>query len=210
LRERARRARLDAGQRQGAVEQVAHSERAGAVAKTAATATVPQVEAGKVAAVVVSEPEPRYSKVAPGIAVHVRPTVLADGSAARLKIDARFGVAISDYNPSQQKADDQWVQAPPPGISAHPAARHGAGQFLRRKRGLGNRRWRQRTEQGESVDPHHGWGRDRLPSRHATWSLGIVEHRRRMSGELSWRDEGWPSRQGLPGRPPGCPHRSHN
>jgi hypothetical protein len=92
---------------------------AGAVAKSATTAAVPEAKLGQVAAIVLSEPEPRYSKVAPGIAVHVRPTVLADGSAARLKIDARFGVAISDYNPAQQKYDDQWVQPPPPGISAH-------------------------------------------------------------------------------------------
>jgi hypothetical protein len=95
------------------------SSGAGAVAKSAAAAAVPQAQLGQLAAVVLSEPEPRYSKVAPGIAVHVRPTVLADGSAARLKIDARFGVTTSDYNPSQQKADDQWVQPPPPGISAH-------------------------------------------------------------------------------------------
>lgn len=88
-------------------------------ADLAATAAVPQAKVGQLATVLLSEPEPRYSQVAPGIAVHVRPTVLPDGSAARLKIDARFGVATSDYNPSQQKPDDQWVQPPPPGISSH-------------------------------------------------------------------------------------------
>jgi hypothetical protein len=93
------------------------SSGAGAVAKGAVTAAVPQAQVGQLAAVLLSEPEPRYSKVAPGIAVHVRPTVLADGTAARLKIDARFGVTTSDYNPSQ--TTDQWVQPPPPGISAH-------------------------------------------------------------------------------------------
>jgi len=89
------------------------------VGGAATKVALPQVDLASLAAGVLTEPEPRYSQVAPGIAVHVRPTVLADGSAARLKIDARFGVATADYNPNNQNPSDQWVQPPPPGISAH-------------------------------------------------------------------------------------------
>jgi hypothetical protein len=45
------------------------------------------------AALLASDIQPACTKVAPGIAVNVRPTVLPDGGAARLTVDARFGVA---------------------------------------------------------------------------------------------------------------------
>src|SRR5262249_13587839 len=54
-------------------------------------------------------------KLAPGIGIAVRPTVLPDGSAARLTIDARFGVASTVSN----DAKDVFVQGAPSGISSH-------------------------------------------------------------------------------------------
>jgi hypothetical protein len=61
-----------------------------------------------------SEPEKTFSKVAPGIGISVRPTVLPDGSAARLTIDARFGVTTQSADPK-----DVFVQGAPSGISSH-------------------------------------------------------------------------------------------
>ncbi len=79
-------------------------------------ASLPQGKAALLAGALLSETPPTYSKVAPGIAVHVRPTVLPDGSAARLTIDARFGVTTADYDPKDQ---DVRMQPPPPGIASH-------------------------------------------------------------------------------------------
>jgi hypothetical protein len=53
--------------------------------------------------------------VAPGIGISVRPTVLPDGSAARLTIDARFGVTSSVAT----QPNDVFVQGTPSGISRH-------------------------------------------------------------------------------------------
>jgi hypothetical protein len=82
-------------------------------------ATLPQGKAVLLAGALLSEPEPHYAKVAPGVAVHVRPTVLPDGSAARLTIDARFGVTTADYDPKNQDTSNLWLRPPPPGISSH-------------------------------------------------------------------------------------------
>jgi hypothetical protein len=82
-------------------------------------ATLPQGKAVLLAGALLSEPEPHYAKVAPGVSVHVRPTVLPDGSAARLTIDARFGVTTADYDPKNQDTSNLWLQPPPPGISSH-------------------------------------------------------------------------------------------
>src|SRR5579863_612974 len=82
-------------------------------------AAIPQGQAALLAAGLLSESPPRYSKVSPGVSVHVVPTVVPDGSAARLQIDARFGVVTSDYDPSQQSDSDTWAQPPPAGISSH-------------------------------------------------------------------------------------------
>lgn len=68
------------------------------------------------AALLSAETEPAYTKVAPGIAINIRPSVLPDGGAARLTIDARFGVAST---PLDEDRTDIWSQAPPAGISSH-------------------------------------------------------------------------------------------
>jgi hypothetical protein len=68
------------------------------------------------AAILSADTEPAYTKVAPGIALSVRPTVLPDGGAARLTVDARFGVAST---PLDQDRSDIWRAAPPAGISSH-------------------------------------------------------------------------------------------
>lgn len=68
------------------------------------------------AALLSAETEPAYTKVAPGIAINIRPSVLPDGGAARLTIDARFGVAST---PLDEDRTDIWRQAPPAGISSH-------------------------------------------------------------------------------------------
>lgn len=68
------------------------------------------------AAILSADTEPAYTKVAPGIALSVRPTVLPDGGSARLTVDARFGVASI---PLDQDRTDIWRAAPPAGISSH-------------------------------------------------------------------------------------------
>jgi hypothetical protein len=82
-------------------------------------AALPQGKAALLAGALLSETPPTFSKVAPGIAIHVRPTVLPDGSAARLTIDARFGVTTADYDPKDQGRQDVRMQPPPPGIASH-------------------------------------------------------------------------------------------
>jgi Bacterial type II/III secretion system short domain len=68
-------------------------------------------------AAALSEPEPRFAKVAPGIDVKVRPTVLPDGAAARLTIDARFGVTTTLLDP--EAGSDTLNEPPAPTISSH-------------------------------------------------------------------------------------------
>jgi hypothetical protein len=69
------------------------------------------------AAALTTEVEPTYTTVAPGIGVHVRPTVLPDGGAARLAIDARFGVSSTPQ--AADNTADTWRQAPADGIVSH-------------------------------------------------------------------------------------------
>lgn len=80
-------------------------------------AGLPESQAILLAAALLSETEPTYSKVAPGIAINARPTVLPDGGSARLTIDARFGVASEPMNATERT--DVWAQSPPAGISSH-------------------------------------------------------------------------------------------
>lgn len=68
-------------------------------------------------AAALSEPEPRFTKVAPGIEVKVRPTVLPDGAAARLTIDARFGVTTTPLDP--ESGVDTLDEPPAPAINSH-------------------------------------------------------------------------------------------
>lgn len=102
------------------------SESGGADGATAADAMtgasrvlagLPQAQAMLLAAALLSETEPTYSKVAPGIAINARPTVLPDGGSARLTIDARFGVASEPLDTTERT--DVWAQSPPAGISSH-------------------------------------------------------------------------------------------
>lgn len=79
-------------------------------------AGLPDAQALGLAAVLLAETEPAYTKVAPGISVNIRPSVLPDGGAARLTIDARFGVAST---PLDETRKDVWRQAPPAGVSSH-------------------------------------------------------------------------------------------
>jgi hypothetical protein len=78
---------------------------------------IPQAQAALLAAALLSDTEPRYVKVAPGIGVDVRPVVLPDESEARLTIDARFGVDANEL--STAKRDDLWTQPPPASIKSH-------------------------------------------------------------------------------------------
>ena len=68
------------------------------------------------AALLSADTEPAYTKVAPGIALSIRPTVLPDGGAARITVDARFGVAST---PLDESRSDLWRAAPPAGIASH-------------------------------------------------------------------------------------------
>ncbi|HYO14198.1 MAG TPA: hypothetical protein VE685_13465 [Thermoanaerobaculia bacterium] len=74
-------------------------------------------EALLLAAALAADVEPTYSKVAPGIAINVRPTVLPDGGAARLTIDARFGVNSTPLDPDG--TTDTRRQPPADGIISH-------------------------------------------------------------------------------------------
>lgn len=80
-------------------------------------ASLPEAQAMLLAATLLSETEPTYSKVAPGIAINARPTVLPDGGSARLTIDARFGVTSEPLDAEERT--DVWAQSPPAGISSH-------------------------------------------------------------------------------------------
>lgn len=78
---------------------------------------IPQVQAALLAAAMLSDTEPRYVKVAPGIGIDVRPSVLPDESEARLTIDARFGVDTQEL--SSTPRSDLWAQPPPATIQSH-------------------------------------------------------------------------------------------
>jgi hypothetical protein len=79
-------------------------------------AALPQSQALLLAAAL-SEPEARFATVAPGVKVKIRPSVLPDGAAARLTIDATFGVTTSplDTNASPDTRNDP----PAPAIQQH-------------------------------------------------------------------------------------------
>jgi len=75
-----------------------------------------EAQALALAAVLTADTEPAFTSVAPGIAINVRPTVLPDAGAARLTVDARFGVTSTPLNTDRP---DIWRQAPPAGIASH-------------------------------------------------------------------------------------------
>jgi hypothetical protein len=79
-------------------------------------AGLPDGQALLLAAGLLAETPPAYSTVAPGIEIHVRPTVLPDGGAARLTIDASFGVETS---PLGTNPTDVGTIPPPAAISKH-------------------------------------------------------------------------------------------
>jgi hypothetical protein len=79
-------------------------------------ANLSSAQALGLAALLSADTEPAYTRVAPGIALSIRPTVLPDGGAARVTVDARFGVAST---PLDQNRSDLWRAAPPAGIASH-------------------------------------------------------------------------------------------
>ena len=64
------------------------------------------------------QPEPVYTKVAPGIELHVRPTVLPSAAEARLQIYARFGVKTE---PDTTKSNAEKLP-PAPAVESHEMA----------------------------------------------------------------------------------------
>ncbi|MBI5819471.1 MAG: hypothetical protein HZA88_10845 [Verrucomicrobia bacterium] len=66
------------------------------------------------------QPEPVYTRVAPGIELHVRPTVLPSAAEARLQIYARFGVKTEP--PDKTKVTGSWVMPPAPAVESHEMA----------------------------------------------------------------------------------------
>jgi hypothetical protein len=77
---------------------------------------LPQAEAIILAAAL-AEPEAHFAKVAPGVEVNVRPTVLPDGAAARLTIDASFGVTTTPIDAAA--STDTRNEPPPPAVETH-------------------------------------------------------------------------------------------
>lgn len=73
-------------------------------------------EAALLAAAVFSEPEPAWARVAPGIALRLRPTVLPDGGAARLTIEAAFGLATE---PPGEGGGELWSRPTPDAVVSH-------------------------------------------------------------------------------------------
>jgi hypothetical protein len=61
---------------------------------------------------------PTFANVAPGIAVNIRPTVMPDGGAARMIIDANFGVKTTVIGDAASRTDVENVPQPT-GISSH-------------------------------------------------------------------------------------------
>lgn len=70
-----------------------------------------------VASALLGEPQPTFNQIAPGISITVRPTVVPDGSAARLKLDARFSTTTTALNADNRQ--DVWAQAPPSAVGSH-------------------------------------------------------------------------------------------
>ncbi len=64
------------------------------------------------------QPEPVYTKVAPGIELHVRPTILTSAAEARLQIYARFGVKTE---PDTTKSNAEKMP-PAPTVESHEMA----------------------------------------------------------------------------------------
>lgn len=62
----------------------------------------PAQEIGLAAALSDSVP-PTFARVAPGIAVSIRPMVLPDGGAARMVVEARCGVKTTDIGDSNKR-----------------------------------------------------------------------------------------------------------
>ena len=68
------------------------------------------------AGALLSNVEPTFSKVAPGLSIKVRPTVLPDGGAANLVLDCRFSV---ETTPLGATRTDVWTRPPADAIKSH-------------------------------------------------------------------------------------------
>lgn len=67
---------------------------------------------------VLSQPEPELTRVSPGVAINVRPTVLPDGGSARLQLDFSFGVETNVENNVAQ-GDGRIKSVPAAGIKSN-------------------------------------------------------------------------------------------
>ena len=65
------------------------------------------------------EPQPVYSKIAPGISIDVRPTVLRDGASARLQMDANFGIDVTQDTLGKNQNSRVLDSVPAPVIKSH-------------------------------------------------------------------------------------------
>ncbi|HEX8234525.1 MAG TPA: hypothetical protein VF600_01070 [Abditibacteriaceae bacterium] len=64
-----------------------------------------------------SQPEPEITKVAPGVEIYVRPSVLPDAGSARLQIDARFGVMTTVQ--ARATTGGTWKSVPADAVQSH-------------------------------------------------------------------------------------------
>ncbi len=86
-------------------------------AQLVASAATP-AQALALAAVLNDSVPPTFARVAPGIAVNIRPTVFPDGGSGRMVIEARFGVKTTDIG-DNSKRTDVFVYPQPSAVEAH-------------------------------------------------------------------------------------------
>ncbi len=83
------------------------------------TAGLPPVGALALAGAALNGTQPFFVKVAPGVAINCRPTVLWGGNQARLQIEARFGVTTGSLPGQTTAPADVWPVAPSPTVESH-------------------------------------------------------------------------------------------
>jgi hypothetical protein len=89
---------------------------------TAILSGLPPAEAAILAAALLNNVQPVFTKVAPGITVAINPSVTADGAAADLTLDADFGVTTTAPDTTNRK--DLWAQAPADAVQSHHVTSH--------------------------------------------------------------------------------------
>lgn len=78
---------------------------------------LPQGQAALIAAALLSDVEPAFTKVSPGIEIKVRPSVTPDGTSANLVLDARFGVTTEALGTKDRT--DVFAQRPADAVQNH-------------------------------------------------------------------------------------------